>query len=265
MKTTSTFNEMYQKISAVKVPFFLVFFVIVFITYAILFAIDFIPEPLSEETKQAKEVKTASAVVGSVTGLFGGAKDAVKAINGGLRAKNTAFVPTEPAIPTTSVVIPETRTPSALVAQVDPLPLKIIFDDLEGRTVTVNNPTSRSIADLDEALLSGVVRHPDSADFQNVGNILILGHSSYLPNVFNKSFQAFNGIQQLTWGDKIRVQSADTEYVYQVDKVFKAPASEVVVDQSWGEAKLTLATCNSFGSKDDRFIVEATLVSSKPL
>ncbi|MEZ4200358.1 MAG: hypothetical protein R3B69_02055 [Candidatus Paceibacterota bacterium] len=52
-----------------------------------------------------------------------------------------------------------------------------------GRTVPVLNPASRSVAVLDEALLSGVVRHPDSADFSEPGNILILGHSSYLPNV----------------------------------------------------------------------------------
>jgi len=142
-----------------------------------------------------------------------------------------------------------------------PLPLKIIFDRLD-KEVTVLNPESREVADLDQALLSGAVRHPDSADFSEDGNIFILGHSSYLPNVFNKNFQAFNGIQDLTWGDKIRLQSGDTEYIYQVDRVYQAKATEVFVPETPGEAKLTLATCNSFGSKDDRFMVEATLVGS---
>lgn len=145
-----------------------------------------------------------------------------------------------------------------------PVPLKIVFDSLD-KEVTILNPQSREVDDLDEALLSGAVRHPDSADFTDDGNIFILGHSSYLPNVFNKSFQAFNGIQDLTWGDTIRLQSEDIEYVYRVEKVYEAKASEVFVPETPGEAKLTLATCNSFGSKDDRFMVEATLVDQYPI
>jgi sortase (surface protein transpeptidase) len=42
-------------------------------------------------------------------------------------------------------------------------------------------------------------------------------------------------------------------------------ASEAVVGPTPGKAKLTLATCNSFGSKDDRFIVEASLIDSKKI
>ncbi len=144
-------------------------------------------------------------------------------------------------------------------------PIKIIFDSLDEREVLVLNPASREIEDLDEALLEGVVRHPDSADFENEGNIFILGHSSYLPNVMNGNFQAFNGIQKLTWGDRIRLQSKDTEYVYRVEKVYEATASEAVVPFTPGEARLTLATCDSFGSKDDRFIVEAVLIGSGPI
>lgn len=147
---------------------------------------------------------------------------------------------------------------------ISPVPLKIIFDSLD-KEVVVFNPQSRAVADLDTALLSGVVRHPDSADFVNEGNIFILGHSSYLPKVINKNFQAFNGIQKLVWGDTVRLQSEDTEYVYRVQKVYEAKASEVFVPETPGKAQLTLATCNSFGSKDDRFIVEAVLIDTKSL
>lgn len=150
------------------------------------------------------------------------------------------------------------------VVQRAPLPRKIIFDSL-GREINVLNPESRAIADLDAALLNGVVRHPDSAELTTDGNVFILGHSSYLPTVFNKNYQAFNGIQDLTWGDTVRLQSDDTEYIYRVQKVYKASASEVIVPFTPGKAKLTLATCNSFGSKDDRFIVEADLIDTKEL
>lgn len=156
-----------------------------------------------------------------------------------------------------------TTEPVSMPDPVEPLPVRIEIDAL-GKSVSVLNPTSRSVADLDAALLEGVVRHPDSADFNEPGNMLILGHSSYLPNVFNKNYQAFNGLQDLAWGDTIRVFSADREYIYRVDRVYEAKASAVVVPNSRGKAKLTLATCNSFGSKDDRFIVEATLVRDVP-
>ena len=147
---------------------------------------------------------------------------------------------------------------------VDPLPVRIIIDALD-RDVEVLNPESREIADLDAALLDGAVRHPDSADFSETGNMFLFGHSSYLPTVHNRNFQAFNGIQDLVWGDVIRVQSGDMEYVYRVQKVYKTSASVGTILLDNTESKLTLSTCNSFGSKDDRFIVEADLVDSYPL
>ncbi|HEU4677229.1 MAG TPA: sortase [Candidatus Paceibacterota bacterium] len=160
---------------------------------------------------------------------------------------------------------PATTTPAepAPVA-VDPYPVSITFDSLD-KELTIQNPTSDDVSVLDTALLSGVVRHPDSADFEHTGTIFLLGHSSYLPVVHNKNFQAFNGIQKLKWGDTIRLRSKDTEYVYAVDRVYEAKASSAEVPIAHGVAKLTLATCNSFATKDDRFIVEASLVSSKPL
>ncbi len=163
-------------------------------------------------------------------------------------------------------VAPEVETVAVAPEEVaHPKPVKIIFDSLQGKEVEVLNPDSRDIASLDAALLEGVVRHPDSADFQSDGNIFILGHSSYLPNVLNRNFQAFNGIQDLTWGDHVRLQSEDTEYVYRVEKVFQASAADVTVPFTPGEARLTLATCDSFGSKDDRFIVEAVLIGKEAL
>ena len=129
----------------------------------------------------------------------------------------------------------------------------------------VSNPPSRAIHDLDNALLNGAVRHPDSATLAQDGNVFILGHSSYLPNILNRNFQAFNGIQYLEWGDTIEVSSRNQVFVYKVDKVYKANASELVVPIAGDEKRLTIATCNSFGSTDDRFIVEATQVSVRAL
>ena len=133
------------------------------------------------------------------------------------------------------------------------------------RTVSILNPTSNTVSVLDNALLSGVVRHPDSAQLGADGNVFILGHSSYLPHVINKNFQALNGIQNLAWGDTIEVRSNDMVVVYQVEKVYKAKAEDFTVPMQGTGPRLTLATCNSFGSKDDRFIVEAKAIETRQL
>lgn len=233
MKWAQSFDEFYKQVRLRKVPFLIAFAIIVTLSYAVLYVIDFVPEPISEETQTDRSAQEE-------------------------QENATAEVSEEEAISFADGYEEISEQYNA------PLPRKIIFDSLD-KEIPVENPQSREIADLDEALLSGAVRHPDSADFSEEGNIFILGHSSYLPNVFNKNFQAFNGIQDLTWGDTIRVQSDDAEYLYRVNKVYKARASEVIVPHTPGEAKLTLATCNSFGSKDDRFIVEASLVRVQSL
>lgn len=144
------------------------------------------------------------------------------------------------------------------------LPTMITIPRLE-KTIPVLNPTSRTIADLDDALLDGVVRHPDSANLAQEGNVFILGHSSYLPNVLNRNFQAFNGIQNLEWGDTIEVQSEGAVYEYRVEKVYRASAQDVTVPIAGTGNMLTLATCNSFGSVDDRYIVEAKRIDVRKL
>jgi LPXTG-site transpeptidase (sortase) family protein len=171
--------------------------------------------------------------------------------------------PTSETATNTAVTTQKIDTDSAITDETR-LPVRIIIDKLV-RNVVVANPESNTVEALDAALLKGIARHPDSADFQQVGTIFLLGHSSYLPNVINKNFQAFNGIQRLTFGDTIRLQSKDTEYVYSVDRVYQAKASAAEVPLQHETAKLILATCNSFGTKDDRFIVEASLIESHPL
>lgn len=237
-----------------KLPFFGVFFVVVLLTYTVLFIIDFIPEPISD----TDEVNSDGVVAVVETN---GEPFSIEAAD--IPAVEPLTVGTTSETETTIAVVPATGDSQPL-PPAEVLPTKIIIEKL-AKEVTVLNPQERDIPSLDAALLSGVVRHPDSADFSEPGNIFILGHSSYLPNVFNKNFQAFNGIQELDWGDKIQLQSAGKEYTYFVEEVYKAAAADVIVPMTPGKSRLTLATCNSFGSKDDRFIVEAKLVSERIL
>lgn len=227
MQTAASFSELYEQLRVRLVPFTVAFFVAVFVTYLMLYIVDVYPEPV-EEIDDAPVVEEV----------------------------NIATTQTDPVVESPSVVVnPEVAA----------LPVSITFDALD-KTVAVRNPSSADYAELDNELLYGVVRHPQSADFANTGNMLILGHSSYLPTVNNKNFQAFNGIQKLSWGDTIRVESQDTEYIYRVDRVYAAPASDIYVPVGEDTApKLTLVTCNVFGAKEDRHIVEATLVRTVAL
>ena len=232
-------NAVWQR----KTAFLVVFSVVLALSYAILLIIDFVPEEpaprdaAEEQNEIDIEQRQTSPTIRN---------EAVAPDSGAERPAGT-----------------QNPGPSNMTA-VSALPQTIIIDRLD-KVIPVNNPTSRTVADLDEALLSGAVRHPDSATFSNEGTIFILGHSSYLPTVFNKNFQAFNGIEDLKWGDTVRLRSKDTEYVYRVEKVYQAKASEITVPIAGTGPRLTLATCNSFASKDDRYIVESTLVETRPL
>ncbi len=214
-------------IMANKFHFLAAFFCIFTLSYGILYALDFYPEPIPEDVAAETEATTT----------------------------------------VTEVKTTPTTTPAAPVATIDPadtLPLSLSIDALD-RTVKVLNPASNSVEALDAALLNGVIRHPDSATFGEEGNMLILGHSSYLPTVHNRNFQALNGIQNLKWGDTITLESKNTEYTYKVEKSYKAKATGYTVQIAGKGKTLTLVTCNSFGSTEDRYVVEATLVSTKSL
>ena len=134
-----------------------------------------------------------------------------------------------------------------------------------GINVTIKNPSSTDVAVLDEALLTGAVRYPASAKLGEEGNTILFGHSSYLPIVNNQSFKAFNEIQNLEKGDRITVYGETMAYVYSVTQVAEADANSDAIPLTKTGHTLTLATCDSFGKKTDRFIVVADPVESYPL
>jgi len=213
-----------------KVSFLAAFFVVFITSYALLAAVDFLPELVTAESKDDE-----TEVVTPIT---------------------VSALPVASLSEEADVVSTEDYTAPVY-------PLSITIEPL-GRTVAVLNPTSRLVPDLDAALLEGVVRHPDSATLERNGTVFILGHSSYLPAVKNKNFKAFNGIQDLKWGDVITIGSTNGQYIYRVDKVYRVKAGDVTVPIAGPKQRLYIATCNSFGSIDDRYIVEADLVEVVP-
>lgn len=150
------------------------------------------------------------------------------------------------------------------VPEVPFLPTRIVIEDVS-ITLPVLNPESTEVAALDAALHDGVVRYPLSAHMNEAGNIFIFGHSSHLPVVKNQMYKAFNGIEELQTGDTIKLEGANAgsveTHLYRVVSVRKTNTEEALIDLSNnGTRRLTLSTCDSFGGKSSRWVVEAEFV-----
>jgi len=144
------------------------------------------------------------------------------------------------------------------------LPTRIIVESI-GIDTPVITPASDDVSVLDRALLLGAVYYPGSGTLGANGNVLIFGHSSYLPVVNNKAFKAFNELRKLDAGDTIVVESERYQYVYEVLNVQLSTASEARIDFDSNFPMLTLATCNNFGEEEERWIVTARLISKQSL
>jgi LPXTG-site transpeptidase (sortase) family protein len=142
------------------------------------------------------------------------------------------------------------------------LPLKIEIAKINLSTI-VSNPAAADTATLDKELLKGAVRYPTSARLNETGNVVLFGHSSYLPVVLNQAYKTFNEIQKLKAGDVVTVYASLTAYTYRVRSVTKESVSDAQgIPLEVSGRVLTLVTCNSFGTKEDRFVVVADFVDS---
>ena len=144
------------------------------------------------------------------------------------------------------------------------LPVKISIASI-GLSAKISNPATTDVNALDQYLLSGAARYPTSSTLDQEGNVILFGHSSYLPVVVNKAYKTFDGIQKLKAGDEIKVYSATHVYTYAVTSVAQQSATSDGIPLTTSGHILTLATCDSFGQKTDRFVVTATLVGSSAL
>lgn len=183
---------------------------------------------------------------------------------------NVFVLHTADALPTLRIPPPPvkvTLAASAVVSEPEAMllpefPSKIEIPSI-GIAVAIENPTATSISALDKALLKGAVRYPTSAKLGEEGNVVLFGHSSYLPVVGNPAYKTFNGIQKLKAGDSITVFSLTRAYTYRVRSMVKVSANDGAISLAPDGKVLTLSTCDSFGAKTDRFVVTADFVESK--
>jgi LPXTG-site transpeptidase (sortase) family protein len=167
------------------------------------------------------------------------------------------------------VVALEIQVPTDSVSQVD---VPEVFErptHLEIPSVHIAfdivHPQSSEVSLLDTYLSKGIVYYPGSGLLNEEKNLLLFGHSSNLKHVRNEAYKALTGIEKVIPGDKIFVRGETSEYVYTVESIQLVNKNQELVAFNTGKKEITISTCNTFGKKDDRYVVRASLAYHLPL
>ncbi len=163
------------------------------------------------------------------------------------------------ALPQLGITSP---SPSTSVAPTGIVPTRLIIPAVN-MDLPVQNPTTTDVDTLDNLLKNGPAHYFDSADLGQAGDLIIFAHSSHLPIVTNKMFQAFNNVPNLNAGDTITIVGSDgKDYDYSVVSVVKADVNDgTTIDTSPSAGtSLTLVTCDTLTGVSARFVLTATYV-----
>lgn len=128
--------------------------------------------------------------------------------------------------------------------------------------VSISTPDKTTISSLDAALNEGVVHYPGSGGIGGNRRMFLFGHSSRLPSVSNQAYRSFNGLHKLVNGDEITISGSGKRQTYRVTSVEVVDEDEALVSFGGSGGKLTLSTCTTFGSRENRVVVQADLVDS---
>ncbi len=120
----------------------------------------------------------------------------------------------------------------------------------------VEKPQSQDVTVLDQALNKGAVYYPGSGTVDR-GNMFLFGHSTGFSVVNNQAYKTFNDLNKLVKGDEIEIESDGKIFIYKVTNLSLVDENSAFVDFSKTNRMLTISTCNSFGAKQDRWVVEA--------
>jgi len=141
------------------------------------------------------------------------------------------------------------------ITRADTKPAFIEIDKI-GVSSQILHPSSPRVDVLDEALKRGAVYYPGSGTIEQ-GNIFLFGHSSNWAIVQNQAYKTFNNLEDLVPGDEITLRADGKTYIYSVQTVNLVDANTAFVDLSRSGRRLTISTCNTFGQKSERWVVDA--------
>jgi LPXTG-site transpeptidase (sortase) family protein len=172
----------------------------------------------------------------------------------------------------TQQLLPVATTPEASRQQIPPLDLqvsppddRIIIPRINKNVPIINVSTENLLKrdwdalekDIQEALRSGVVHYPGTAQPGEHGNVVITGHSSYFVWDPGRFKDVFALLHEVVVGDTILIYRNQEKYVYQVYKKEIVTPDQVNVLTQQGEDRLTLITCTPVGTNLKRLIVLA--------
>lgn len=158
------------------------------------------------------------------------------------------------------------NTLAASAASVDPkAPPQISIPKINVTAPMVTNEKSYDNGRVQKALERGVVQYgAASADPGQVGNLVVVGHSSGQPWTPGNYKFVFTLLEKIGLNDRIFIDYKGTRYIYRVTSTKVVPPTDLSVLRPTDEPQLTLITCTPVGTSRDRFIVTARQVSPDP-
>jgi LPXTG-site transpeptidase (sortase) family protein len=152
-------------------------------------------------------------------------------------------------------IVGDKKVPNENIDDTNLIPQKIEIPKI-GVSSVIQIPRSIDVSTLDNSLAKGAVYYPGSGTLQ-AGNMFLFGHSTNWKVVNNQAYKTFNDLEKLVRGDEIELTSGGKKYVYKVTSVRRAADDDVLVEFNKGDRMLTISTCDTFGKKQDRWVVEA--------
>ena len=133
---------------------------------------------------------------------------------------------------------------------------------IEIPAISVKAPMTMNVGsnDITAQLKNGVTHYKNSALPGQVGNMVIVGHSSDFVWSDGKFKTVFTLLDKLKVGDSIIIPYQASIYKYQVISTKIVKPEEVSVLAKTNEPIVTLITCYPVGTTQKRFIVTARLV-----
>ncbi|MDF2378974.1 MAG: class E sortase [Candidatus Gracilibacteria bacterium] len=114
---------------------------------------------------------------------------------------------------------------------------------------------------IQEALRTGTVHYPYTANPDQAGNVFITGHSSYYPWDEGQYKEIFALLHTLEVGDEYSIYFKGKKYTYRVTEMYEVQPDDVsVLEQPLGTYGSTLMTCSPVGTTLRRLIVKADLI-----
>jgi len=153
-------------------------------------------------------------------------------------------------------------TPPPIV-RVDPQPVVNYKPELIISKIGVRAPLMINIEPelIVTKLKSGVVQYAGTAHPGEVGNAVIVGHSSDYPWSDGKYKTVFALLDKLEVGDKIVIPYQSDKFVYAVTSSKVVRPTDLSVLKKSTTPTLTLLTCYPVGTTRNRLIVTAKLIS----